>query len=114
MRIVSMGTVVLRMTLACSVSVCTAQIGGPSLPPAQLTIDPGTIVTPVSPILYGMMTEEINHSYDGGLYAELLQNRTFGPVGRAWSTGTWCDMVTPKLQWRSTAPADQAERCRTV
>ena len=47
------------------------------MPPAQLTIDPGTIVTPVSPMLYGMMTEEINHSYDGGLYAELLQNRTF-------------------------------------
>jgi alpha-N-arabinofuranosidase len=26
---------------------------------------------------YGLMTEEINHSYDGGLYAELIQNRTF-------------------------------------
>lgn len=23
------------------------------------------------------MTEEINHSYDGGLYANLIQNRTF-------------------------------------
>lgn len=31
----------------------------------------------VSPILYGLMTEEINHSYDGGLYAELIQNRIF-------------------------------------
>jgi alpha-N-arabinofuranosidase len=45
--------------------------------PARLSIDPATIVSPVSPMLYGMMTEEINHSYDGGLYAELLQNRTF-------------------------------------
>lgn|GEM_PF-1183352 len=26
---------------------------------------------------YGLMTEEINHSYDGGLYAELIQNRSF-------------------------------------
>ena len=25
----------------------------------------------------GLMTEEINHSYDGGLFAELIQNRTF-------------------------------------
>ena len=49
--------------------------------PARLSIDPSTIVTPVSPTLYGMMTEEINHSYDGGLYAELIQNRTF--------RGTW-------------------------
>ncbi|AYD49407.1 alpha-N-arabinofuranosidase [Arachidicoccus soli] len=31
----------------------------------------------VSPRLYGLMTEEINHSYDGGLYAELIRNRIF-------------------------------------
>ena len=30
----------------------------------------------VSPMLYGLMTEEINHSYDGGLYGELIQNRS--------------------------------------
>jgi alpha-N-arabinofuranosidase len=36
----------------------------------------------VSPMLYGLMTEEINHSYDGGLYAELIQNRSFKDVGR--------------------------------
>jgi len=30
-----------------------------------------------SPMLYGLMTEEINYSYDGGLYAELIINRTF-------------------------------------
>jgi alpha-L-arabinofuranosidase len=31
-------------------------------------------------MLYGLMTEEINHSYDGGLYAELIANRTFRPT----------------------------------
>ncbi len=31
----------------------------------------------VSPTLYGLMTEEINHSYDGGLYGELVRNRIF-------------------------------------
>jgi alpha-N-arabinofuranosidase len=31
----------------------------------------------VSPMLYGLMTEEINFSYDGGLYAELIRNRIF-------------------------------------
>ena len=31
----------------------------------------------MSPTLYGLMTEEINYSYDGGLYAELVHNRTF-------------------------------------
>ncbi len=46
-------------------------------PPATLSIAPNTIVTPVSPMLYGMMTEEINHAFDGGLYPELINNRTF-------------------------------------
>ena len=46
----------------------------------------------VSPMLYGLMTEEINYSYDGGLYAELVRNRSFrdhksearhwAPIGR--------------------------------
>src|SRR5215475_11225137 len=31
----------------------------------------------IDPIFYGLMTEEINFSYDGGLYAELIRNRTF-------------------------------------
>ena len=31
----------------------------------------------VSPLLYGLMTEEINYSYEGGLYAELIRNRSF-------------------------------------
>ena len=31
----------------------------------------------ISPLMYGLMTEEINYSYDGGLYAELIQNRIF-------------------------------------
>jgi alpha-N-arabinofuranosidase len=41
------------------------------------TIDAGHPAGKASPILYGLMTEEINHSYDGGLYAELIQNRAF-------------------------------------
>jgi alpha-N-arabinofuranosidase len=42
-----------------------------------LTIDAGKVVGKVSPTLYGLMTEEINYSYEGGLYGELVQNRTF-------------------------------------
>jgi alpha-N-arabinofuranosidase len=37
----------------------------------------------VSPKLYGLMTEEINYSYDGGLYAEMVRNRTFQDHGWA-------------------------------
>jgi alpha-L-arabinofuranosidase len=45
--------------------------------PATLTLHPDQPTTAVSPTLYGLMTEEINYSYDGGLYAEMVRNRTF-------------------------------------
>ncbi len=42
-----------------------------------LRIDAGKVTGKVSPALYGLMTEEINFSYEGGLYGELIRNRTF-------------------------------------
>jgi alpha-L-arabinofuranosidase len=53
-----------------AVLTCSAQL-------PTFTVDAGHPVGKVSPTLYGLMTEEINHSYDGGLYAELIQNRAF-------------------------------------
>src|SRR5262249_23685046 len=41
------------------------------------TVDAAHPAGKVSPNLFGLMTEEINHSYDGGLYAELIHNRAF-------------------------------------
>jgi alpha-N-arabinofuranosidase len=45
----------------------------------ELTIAVDKPIARVSPTLYGLMTEEINYSYDGGLYAELVRNRAFHP-----------------------------------
>jgi alpha-N-arabinofuranosidase len=45
--------------------------------PAMLTVEVDRAKASVSPTLYGLMTEEINYSYDGGLYAEAVRNRTF-------------------------------------
>src|SRR5580765_5264460 len=42
-----------------------------------VAIDTASPSGKVSPLFYGLMTEEINHSYDGGLYAELVHNRAF-------------------------------------
>ena len=44
-------------------------------PTATLTIHADQSLHAVSPTLYGLMTEEINYSYDGGLYAEMVRNR---------------------------------------
>jgi len=45
--------------------------------PTRLTLDLSKAGIAVSPVLYGHMTEEINFSYDGGLYGELVRNRAF-------------------------------------
>ncbi|KAF8204203.1 glycoside hydrolase [Mycena galopus ATCC 62051] len=39
-----------------------------------------TATHPIASTLYGYMWEDINHSGDGGIYAELLQNRAFQQV----------------------------------
>jgi alpha-N-arabinofuranosidase len=57
------------------------------IPVLQIKAD--QITGQVSPILYGLMTEEINYSYEGGLYGELVANRTFNPAAnemKFWST----------------------------
>src|SRR5499427_2529419 len=45
--------------------------------PVTLTIRANQPGAKIDPIFYGLMNEEINFSYDGGLYAELIRNRTF-------------------------------------
>ena len=50
-------------------------------PAATLNIQLDQPAHSVSPTLYGLMTEEINYSYDGGLYAEMVRNRTFQDHG---------------------------------
>jgi alpha-L-arabinofuranosidase len=53
------------------------QVRAQSAGPAVLTIHPDQTAAKVSPTLYGLMTEEINHAFDGGLYAEMIRNSTF-------------------------------------
>jgi len=59
------------MVTAFSAAAVSAQ------PQAMLNVELNRPKAAVSPTLYGLMTEEINYSYDGGLYAELIRNRTF-------------------------------------
>ncbi|HZL44418.1 MAG TPA: endo-1,4-beta-xylanase, partial [Verrucomicrobiae bacterium] len=77
------------LTLMAGNAVAIAQTNSPSdatnapsradapTPAPILQIDAGKVTGSVSPMLYGLMTEEINFSYEGGIYAELIRNRTF-------------------------------------
>ena len=42
---------------------------------STLTLDLSRSGAAISPLLYGLMIEDISHAIDGGLYAELIQNR---------------------------------------
>lgn len=57
--------------------VALAQQAPPASAAAVLEIQTNKPIATVSPTLYGLMTEEINYSYDGGIYAELIRNRAF-------------------------------------
>ena len=65
----------LHCAILCAASLACAVAAGQST--VSVTIHADRPVNVVSPTLYGLMTEEINYSYDGGLYAEMVRNRTF-------------------------------------
>jgi alpha-N-arabinofuranosidase len=65
--------VLLAVTLG-TAGLSSAQTTNP-VPTLQIKAD--QVTAKVSPMLYGLMTEEINYSYEGGLYGELIRNRTF-------------------------------------
>ena len=59
--------------LAAAAPLLCAQPAGP----VTLQIRGDQVTAQVNPMFYGLMTEEINYSYDGGLYGELVRNRNF-------------------------------------
>ena len=76
----------LLILLAATIPTVVAQTTNP-VPVLQIKAD--QVAARVSPMLYGLMTEEINFSYEGGLYGELVRNRTFkaNPTNAVfWST----------------------------
>lgn len=87
------------------VMVAAASAQGPSL-----QIEVNHPLHSVSPTLYGLMTEEINFSYDGGIYAEMVRARTLGTDWQAlahWTMVSYgksaVDISVEKLSGPSTA-----------
>ena len=83
----------LALLLAVAITPCPAQQAAPT----TISIDLNQPGKPISPDLIGIFFEDINHAADGGLYAELVQNRSFeySPLDR----GDW----TPLTAWQQVA-----------
>src|SRR4051794_8705538 len=95
-------TAVASLSIACSFLIGQA-------PAAHLTIHADQQVSPVSPILYGLMTEEINYSYEGGIYAEMVRNRTFRADWSGvlyWYLAEKGDAVAKMDSDKATGPSD--------
>ena len=52
----------------------------------NLTVDASKAITKIQPTMYGIFFEDINFAADGGLYAEMVKNRSF-------------EFLDPKMGW---------------
>lgn len=61
----------------------------------------------INPSFYGLMMEEINHSFDGGLYGEVIRNRTFREEPSV-------EEAAPPAHWRVVAGTQGGLASRTT
>lgn len=80
--------------------------------PVKLSVDVGKPGIAIPPNFSGLMTEEINHAYDGGLFAELIQNRTFQDPAPRGGGGAgpihWAAVGGGKISTDTTDPVNSA------
>jgi alpha-L-arabinofuranosidase len=69
-----------------AMSVITSDLAAD--PVVRLIIDAASPGHAVSPMLHGVFFEDINYGADGGLYAELVQNRSFEHAEHLYAWGT--------------------------
>jgi alpha-N-arabinofuranosidase len=60
-----------------SAFAATAGFAQSNAPLPTIEIQADRVMAKIPPTFYGLMTEEINYSYEGGLYGELIRNRAF-------------------------------------
>lgn len=68
-----------------------------NISPSIITIN-GDQSKPISPLLFGVFFEDLNYAADGGLYAELIQNRSF--EYHACEQPTWNSLTAWELVQR--------------
>lgn len=76
--------------LQISVASACCALASSALGQAKITIDAGQPGHKVSPTLWGVFFEDINHSADGGVYPELVRNRSFEDADKpdSWIVGS--------------------------
>jgi len=70
------------------VTACSSVVASNADVPVRVTVDTAHELHAVSPLLHGIFFEDINYGADGGLYAELVQNRSFEHKEHWFAWGT--------------------------
>ncbi len=65
------------MTLRSSLTLALTAMAVASQAQVLISVDPQQRGPQLSPVHYGIFYEDINHAADGGIYAELIRNRSF-------------------------------------
>ena len=87
----------LLLTGILTAGLCITGTGMAQIRSARVTVLADKPGIKVSPSLWGIFYEEINHAGDGGIYAELVQNRAFEEIQPAAGAKMEGDqMVTPQ------------------
>ncbi|WP_442485250.1 alpha-L-arabinofuranosidase C-terminal domain-containing protein [Aeoliella sp. SH292] len=71
------GMLVLRAVVATLFVSCLASASCSRGAEVKIDVNVDRPTVAISPVLYGLFFEDINYGADGGLYAELVQNRSF-------------------------------------
>ncbi|MFF5426717.1 MULTISPECIES: alpha-L-arabinofuranosidase C-terminal domain-containing protein [unclassified Streptomyces] len=87
----------LATSLAAGLLTQTPAAADPAVTDYTLSVDAAGTGPAIDPTMYGVFFEDINNAADGGLYAELVQNRSFefGPADNR--------SYTPLTSWQQTA-----------
>ena len=65
-----------KKNLLCLFALCVLA-SVPASAQRQLTVQAKKVGAVIQPTMYGIFFEDINFGADGGLYAELVENRSF-------------------------------------
>lgn len=98
-----------RSLLACAAVFAAAVVAAA---PATIEIDAGKVKCPVSQDLWGIFFEDIDLSLDGGVYAELVRNRSFedGNGNPRAALGFWREEGGAKMKLATEQPISEKNR----
>lgn len=83
LRVLTLGLITGCWPALAEAGTAVSVLPAPGMPPMRLTVDLRQPGKPISTNLIGVFFEDINYATDGGLYAELVQNRSFEYVPTA-------------------------------